>query len=369
MDRGSEEKASERSRWFRRRDKQRNSFDYGIKRRNSSKNIETTIEKEKFTDVPSQDQRKRSSSDQTAAQERLKVPSGVTVRRLSSPEIDAPEVITASLSFQVPNHQKGKPIVPKEPSEIPYIEDMATTDGNRSRRKEVPANSRQRTGSSDSFLGQPITGTMSFQPLCKKTTDKQSHDSVLSSSSADLLSPSARNTPISDILSGTSTPLSGAPSPPPVLSPDSGTPGLSPPPSPPPSLNRRTRRLEQHTARTIPLSHSGSSHTFGPKSSLFQRPSRDNLQAYNSTTNPLTRSRTADTLTDKEEGASAKNSSGGTTAEGAKKYTRRRHTRERAGTTSSQQQSQGAEQTTTAPQVWKRWEIIASDQGDAETFL
>ena len=98
LDRGYEEKSSDRSRWFRRRDKQRNSVDYGIKRRNSDKKIDSAGRKE-VIEVGLQDQRKRSSSDQTAAQERLKIPSGVTVRRLSSPEIDAPEVITASLSF------------------------------------------------------------------------------------------------------------------------------------------------------------------------------------------------------------------------------------------------------------------------------
>lgn len=248
----------------------------------------------------SRDLRHRSSSDQTVTQERLKVPEE-SVRRLSSPEIDACGVITASLKIPVPLQQANIPSsLAKEP-DIPYIEDTILAEEARTRRREGSVTSRPRTGSSDSYLGQPITGTMSFQPLCKKDNEKQSHDSVLSSSSADFLtlSPSPRNTPVSDVMcaSEASSPMSRATSPPVVLSPDSGTPGLSPPPSPPPPLlPRRARRVEQTYSKSTPLAHSAT-HTFGTKAHVYSTSSARGTRdrgAPSGGVAPITRSRTAE---------------------------------------------------------------------------
>ncbi|KAF2368532.1 Rho GTPase-activating protein domain [Trinorchestia longiramus] len=318
FDKPLEEKQVERSRWFRRRDKAspRNSIDYGIRRKGSDKKKSEKPPKreEKISlkrrssidrgrgsgsdSADSRDQRQRSSSDQTVAQERLRVPEE-SLRRLSSPEIDSSGVITASLKIPVPLQQQVVPTSSARESDIPFIEDSVLAEEVRTRRRDTSVNtSRPRTGSSDSYLGQPITGTMSFQPLCKKDIEKQSHDSVLSSSTDMLtLSPSPRNTPVSDVMiaSETSSPLSRATSPPVMLSPDSGTPGLSPPPSPPPLLPRRTRRTDQPVTRSTPLSHSAT-HTFGTKAHIYST-------TYSSSTKeritmqsgqPITRSRTAE---------------------------------------------------------------------------
>lgn len=421
LDKGTDEKATERSRWFRRRDKAspRGSIDHGIRRKesdkkkhqktskNENKGRQSSIDRGRDSgseSADSRDQRQRSSSDQTVTNERLRVPLP-TVRRLSSPEIDACGVITASLKIPVPLQQQNScsPAYSKD-TDIPYIEDTNLAEDVRTRRRDGSVSSRQRTGSSDSYLGQPITGTMSFQPLCNKNGEKQSHDSVLSSSSADMftLSPSPRNTPLSDIIfSETSSPMSRATSPPLVLSPDSGTPGLSPPPSPPPPLlPRRTRRLEQISARSIPLSHSAT-HTYGNKSSmsniaLHSRGTRERGSSRMTSIIPITRSRTAEvpshtvlsqttimsTGTTSENRVCATQSAGtktttdvvsGTT--GVRRYNRRRTTRQRDGPPDSQQQTEQRQPQTTqdgggaSTQLWKRWEIIASDPAEPETFV
>ncbi|XP_018022448.1 uncharacterized protein LOC108678510 isoform X1 [Hyalella azteca] len=316
LDKPAEEKLPERSRWFRRRDKTspRNSIDYGIRRKGSDKKKSDKLSKrderrlsmhrssvDQGNDpTDSRDHRQRSSSDQTAAQERLRVPEE-SLRRLSSPEIDSCGVITASLKIPVPLQQQLIPSTSIRESDIPFIEDSIMAEEARTRRRDSSVNtSRPRTGSSDSYLGQPITGTMSFQPLCKKDVEKQSHDSVLSSSSTDMftLSPSPRNTPVSDFMlaSETSSPMSRATSPPVLLSPDSGTPGLSPPPSPPPLLPRRIRRTGELISRSAPLAHSAT-HTFGTRAHVYSTTSAQDARERSTTQTPqqpITRSRTAE---------------------------------------------------------------------------
>ena len=414
LDRTSEERQhSERPRWFRRREKSsvRKSEDSEYQKQGSdrrkhrketsvtSSSVTTTVTTDTLN--PKNDLRPRSTSDQTITQERLRVPEP-TVRRLSSPELENCGVITASLKIPVPLQQQPVPLEFSKDSNIPYIEDSSLSEEARAKRREVNTanNSRQRTGSNDSFLGQPITGTMSFQPLSKKDGDKQSHDSVLSSSSADVytLSPSPRNTPSSDFLyaSGTSSPLSGAGSPPMWLSPDSGTPGLSPPGSPPPQVRRTRRREDQSTTQPGPLSHSAT-HTFGSKPPNYRRTRERSGSRGASGLVPIGRSRTTDALKVERfltEVASSNDSEGysktgrrgskeeaprvvrGTSRELTgrrmirKRYTGERHTTghlpELGTPTKEDAPLPGADGSS---QLWKRWEIIASDPTEPETFV
>ncbi|XP_076060802.1 uncharacterized protein LOC143036847 isoform X2 [Oratosquilla oratoria] len=358
----------------------------------------------------------RSSSEHTVTHECLRVPEP-TVRRLSSPEIDNTGVITASLRIPVPLHQSQVPLSFAQDTDIPYIEDPSLQSSTHTLteppRKEV---TRQRSGSNDSYLGQPITGTMSFQPLNKKSSDKQSHDSVLSSSSAEVftLSPSLRNTPSSDHLyaSGTSSPLSGTGSPALWLSPDSGTPGLTPPNSPPPNSKRRGEEYRHGRHALQSLAHS-TTHTFGSKPPTT--PAKDKAAMIASTPPskgfgvfPIGRSKTADSIKvekyildlptgqtstfikastssgHREEGSGGSSgsrskedgSSGGREVrrrDSSKKYSRRRYTGERhqTGQLPELAGTSGGGETSTEgqTQLWKRWEIIASDPTEPETFV
>lgn len=423
LDRATDEKLSERSRWFRRRDKTspRRSIDYGIRRKESDKkkydktmkNEEKLISKRQLSidgrlESSSESagfREHRSSSDQSASHGRVISPD-TSGRRLSSPEIDACGVITASLKIPVPMQQNS---YFKEP-DIPYIEDANLMEEVRNRRRDNSA-TRQRTGSSDSYLGQPITGTMSFQPLCNKNGEKQSHDSVLSSSSADMftVSPSPRNTPLSDIMFGSE---SRATSPPIVLSPDSGTPGLSPPPSPPPPLVPRKIHPTEHSSmrRTIQMPHL-TSDSFGTKPSITSTGTREIGGARVSNIIPIARSRTEEltSLSVSHQLRTTTTNSGSNTriithnapaasgtkstpsdaaAVAAKKSTKKRSTRLR-GTTmeslnkSSQELQQHQQRSAdggsshqqpsadggSSHQLWKRWEIIASDPAEPETFV
>ena len=383
------------------------------KQRKEIREISVTVSNNNDSgDGQSDHNRPRSSSEQTITQERLKVPEP-TVRRLSSPELESCGVITASLRIPVPLQQQPAPLEFSKDSNIPYIEEASLSEEARSKRREIPVNnsvttnangSRQRTGSNDSFLGQPITGTMSFQPLSKKDGDKQSHDSVLSSSSADVftLSPSPRNTPSSDFLyaSGTSSPLSGAGSPPLWLSPDSGTPGLSPPSSPPMQARRIRRRPEdQSSTQPTPLTHSAT-HTFGTKPPNHRRTRERSASRGGTGMVPIGRSRTAETLK-AEKYATDVSSATNETAESyyrmgrrgskedankpirgaitrdpsGRRHVRRRYTGERHTTghlpdvdanLKDDSTLQGAEG---PAQLWKRWEIIASDPTEPETFV
>ncbi|XP_063611958.1 uncharacterized protein LOC134785525 [Penaeus indicus] len=419
LDRTSEERQPEKSRWFRKRDKSssRGSEDRNFRREDSDRRRDkgkskdeasvTGSDRRKGTDASGKsrsaskekveslglrnqeeedrgEHRKRSSSDQSVNQERLQVPEP-TVRRLSSPEIDNSGVITASLRIPVPLAQGGGPLAFAQDKEIPFIEDSSTSDDKKNRQRSSPHKgggsprndiARQRSGSSDSYLGQPITGTMSFQPLTKKGGDKQSHDSVLSSSSADIytLSPSPRNTPLSDVYaSGTSSPLSGAGSPPLWLSPDSGTPGLSPPNSPPPQPRRRGELSNN------PIAHSVT-HTFGTKPPATPSKSKSSSSVASHGLFPIGRSKTADnikTVTHHTEGSGttpegrdeiARETRGHRDYGGGRRYTRRRYTGERHPTghlpdMSASNVSEGQ------TQLWKRWEIIASDPTEPETFV
>ncbi|KAK8748139.1 hypothetical protein OTU49_016331 [Cherax quadricarinatus] len=429
-DRTSEERQSEKSRWFRKRDKSspRGSEDRNVRReecerrqREKAKSREAlatvadrrregdtlgkggivSVEKgEKVGPGVSRegedDWVEHCTNEHTSTQEQLRVPEP-TVRRLSSPEIDNSGVITASLRIPVPLGQGG-PLSFTQDTEIPYIEDedkknrhrSSPYKASRSPRSDV---TRQRSGSSDSYLGQPITGTMSFQPLTKKSGDKQSHDSVLSSSSADVftLSPSPRNTPLSDLYaSGTSSPLSRPGSPPHWLSPDSGTPGLSPPNSPPLQPKRRG------DMRNNPLSHSVT-HTFGSKPPATPSKTKISPVVASQGLFPIGRSKTADSIKVElsqsvtrvispdsgESGAGSRRSSRGEEASresraqkepGGRRYIRRRYTGERhvtghlpdlSSATAIDAQPSGEGQT----QLWKRWEIIASDPTEPETFV
>nr|XP_045599838.1 uncharacterized protein LOC123759068 isoform X3 [Procambarus clarkii] len=412
LDRASEERQPEKSRWFRKRDKSssRGSDDRNARREESDRRQR---EKTKRREEASGSDRRRDGAgkpvvgsrasgdgavdweEHTGSQERLRVPEP-TVRRLSSPEIDSSRVITASLRIPVPLGQGG-PLSFTQDTEIPYIED----DDKKNRHRNSPYKTsggctrsdvtRQRSGSSDSYLGQPITGTMSFQPLTKKSGDKQSHDSVLSSSSADVftLSPSPRNTPLSDLYaSGTSSPLSRPGSPPHWLSPDSGTPGLSPPNSPPLQPKRRG------DMRNNPLAHSVT-HTFGSKPPTTPARGKASPTAASQGLFPIGRSKTADIIKvdpshsdarvvghDSAESAGRRSSRGeeasgeGKTQResGGRRYVRRRYTGERhvtghlpdlSGASTRESQPSGEGQT----QLWKRWEIIASDPTEPETFV
>ncbi|XP_042209214.1 uncharacterized protein LOC121857291 [Homarus americanus] len=431
LDRTSEERQPEKSRWFRKRDKSssRGSEDRNMRREESDrrqreknknrdessasgtdrrrggdtggKSRKTTIEKvetlgPRVSGEGEDEWGGHRPSEHISTQERLRVPEP-TVRRLSSPEIDNSGVITASLRIPVPLSQGG-PLSFTQDSEIPYIEDgeekknrhrSSPYKGSGSQRSDV---TRQRSGSSDSYLGQPITGTMSFQPLTKKGGDKQSHDSVLSSSSADVftLSPSPRNTPLSDLYaSGTSSPLSRPGSPPHWLSPDSGTPGLSPPNSPP--LHPRRRG----DLRNNPLAHSVT-HTFGSKPPTTPK-TRASPIAVSQGLFPIGRSKTADSIkvemypsdigvTNPDSGEGGIVNRRGSRADeaaregrpqresGGRRYVRRRYTGERhvtghlpdlSGSITNEPQPSGEGQT----QLWKRWEIIASDPTEPETFV
>ncbi|XP_068219556.1 uncharacterized protein RhoGAP102A isoform X2 [Palaemon carinicauda] len=425
LDRTSEERQPEKSRWFRKRDKSssRGSEEKSSRREESDKkqkeklrNKDESGDKKKGVETASKkrpgstekancedrgEHRPRSSSEQTVNQERLRVPEP-TVRRLSSPEIDNSGVITASLKIPVPLSQASGHLTRSHETEIPFTEDGLGGDDKKKLYRSSPNKdggsqrsdmTRQRSGSSDSYLGQPITGTMSFQPLNKKGGDKQSHDSVLSSSSADVftLSPSPRNTPLSDLYaSGASSPLSRTGSPPLWLSPDSGTPGLSPPNSPPPQTRRRGE------SRNNPIAHSVT-HTFGTKPP--STPSKTKGAPSSGTSHglfPIGRSKTADsikvesyqseistTVSPESEGdkGNRKGIHGDVAREvkghkesSGKRYTRRRYTGERHPTghlpdvsagTHSDAPSSGEGQT----QLWKRWEIIASDPTEPETFV
>ncbi|KAK7079247.1 hypothetical protein SK128_006074, partial [Halocaridina rubra] len=423
LDRTSEERQPEKTRWFRKRDKSssRGSEEKISRREESERKRDKTkskdeishrsSDKKKCADMgtkkrPSStekgegeeekgEHRPRSSSEQSVTQERLRVPEP-TVRRLSSPEIDNSGVITASLKIPVPLTQASGPFSLAHESDVPYIEDVddkkkrflsSPNKDSGSQRSDV---TRQRSGSSDSYLGQPITGTMSFQPLTKRGGDKQSHDSVLSSSSADVftLSPSPRNTPLSDLYaSGASSPLSRTGSPPLWLSPDSGTPGLSPPNSPPPQPRRRG------DSRNIPTAHS-LTHTFGLKPPTT--PSK--IKGSSTTTShglfPIGRSKTADSLkvenlqadvtAGPEEGGGGGVRKGSRIEEPAretrvqkdssgKRYTRRKYTGEHHQTGHLPEVSRGTRSdiptTEGQTQLWKRWEIIASDPTEPETFV
>jgi len=327
----------------------------------------------------------RSSSDQTVTSERLRVPEP-SVRRLSSPEIDNAGVITASLRIPVPlnqGQQTSAPLSFTQDSDIPFI-DTSHNDGSRVSKKSPQSISsstnkegkgditRQRSGSNDSYLGQPITGTMSFQPLNKKVGDKQSYDSVLSTSSADAftLSPSPRNTPSSDLLygSGTSSPLSGAGSPPPYISPDSGTPGLSPPNSPPPITRRRGHHIITHSV----------THTFGTRNSTPLKSRISQTQQTSTGMFPMGRSKTAESFQMKDTPSRESGDFSSNVIDkvaGRVRQPRRRYATERHPTshlpdlsdieTRETQQPSGDTQT----QLWKRWEIIASDPTEPETFV
>ncbi|KAK4290133.1 hypothetical protein Pmani_036952 [Petrolisthes manimaculis] len=406
LSREFDERPAEKTRWFRKRDKSGVRSSRGSRGEDGSGRARLSTDK---SDGAGEDEEGWSE----IGPGRLRVPEP-TVRRLSSPEIDSSGVITASLRIPVPLSQQTPislapppqtsvaPSASQDPS-IPFIEDG--TEKKHRQRKTAQQSSgtvrgeagRQRSGSSDSYLGQPITGTMSFQPLSKKGGDKRSHDSVLSSSSADVftLSPSPRNTPLSDQYpSGTSSPLSRPGSPPSWLSPDSGTPGLSPPNSPP--LQPRRRGGE---TRPSPITHS-ITHTFGSS-----RPTSVSSKSKTSSTGsgvtqgifPIGRSRTVDSFrvetgqgdtwtsgSGAGNGAtgsgrrSSRGEDGGGKGEGGssamKRYTRRRYTGERHPTghlpdlpphpqTDTQTHTEGQ------TQLWKRWEIIASDPTEPETFV
>ncbi|RXG70054.1 hypothetical protein Avbf_01193 [Armadillidium vulgare] len=392
--------ASERSRWFRRREKTSPKEEKLILRQGSDKNKDkttttatsttttTTIRsdstrskevmntQELTTDLAT-DRRNRTLQEQ----EKLKVPEP-SVRRLSSPEIDTFGVITASLKIHVPLQQQSTIAFSKE-SDTTYVEETNLSEEAKLRLKDgtVSVSSRQRTGSNDSFLGQPITGSMSFQPLCKKDGDKQSYDSVLSSSSIGVytMSPSERNTPSSDFhcASGTSSPMSaGALSPPLWLSPDSGTPGLSPPSSPPPQ-RRRSRKVDESGPKPVPLAHSAT-HTFGSKPIAPLRV-REKSRVQPA---PIGRSRTTDSMKVEEtldhkvietrtriDGSRSRNN---TEKETNKKYTRKRYSAERHHTGHLPEipsHNVRASTTESTTQLWKRWEIIASDPTEPETFV
>lgn len=409
---------SERTRWFRRRDKSspKTPEEKSLTRQGSDKIRDKSSVKRQAV----KDRERLSSQNSIDSQtdlrgttilgdhEKLKVPEP-SVRRLSSPEIDSLGVITASLKIPVPLHQQPSSLAFAQETDIPYIEESNLTEEAKLRLREsgpatsAGAASRQRTGSDDSFLGQPITGNMSFQPLSKKDKDKRSNDSVLSSSSMGVftMSPSERNTPTSDFpfTSETSSPMSGAFSPPLWLSPDSGTPGLSPPSSPPPQ-RRRSRRREEAAAtplitsvKQIPLSHSAT-HTFGSKPTA---PPRTRDKAPRIQQIPIGRSRTAEGLK-LEEGLGAApqlsetrsrdetvrplrtsvgpptgaSSGGSVDKDGTKKYTRRRYTAERHHTGHLPEvpySPSRAGASENASQLWKRWEIIASDPTEPETFV
>ncbi|CAL4130521.1 unnamed protein product, partial [Meganyctiphanes norvegica] len=420
LDRTSEERQPEKSRWFRKREKsstrghsdkyhrreeaEQKSKDR-IKSKEEANGRRRSFDTRKSGRPPSLDKggntgvivvggekekeykrSSRSSSDQTVTNERLRVPEP-TVRRLSSPEIDNAGVITASLRIPVPlsqGQQTSAPLAFTQDSDIPYIEDTSHNNSSRHGKKsphKIPSSTnkeskgditRQRSGSNDSYLGQPITGTMSFQPLNKKGGDKQSYDSVLSTSSADAftLSPSPRNTPSSDILyaSGTSSPLSGAGSPPPYISPDSGTPGLSPPNSPPPV----TRRRGQHV-----ISHSVT-HTFGTRNAAPLKSRISQTQQTSTGMFPMGRSKTSDSFPIKDAPSRDSGDFSRSVVEkggGRVRHPRRRYATERHPTghlpdlsdieTREAQQQSGDTQT----QLWKRWEIIASDPTEPETFV
>ncbi|XP_071545387.1 uncharacterized protein RhoGAP102A isoform X2 [Panulirus ornatus] len=431
LDRTSEERQPEKTRWFRKREKSssRGSDDRNMRRDESDRRQREKAKCRDELSASGSDRRRGKDlveksrmmsgekeglkprlletgedewgehhfGEHIGSQERLRVPEP-TVRRLSSPEIDSSGVITASLRIPVPLSQGG-PLSFTQDTEIPYIEDgedkknrhrSSPYKGGGSPRGDV---TRQRSGSSDSYLGQPITGTMSFHPLTKKGGDKQSHDSVLSSSSADVftLSPSPRNTPLSDLYaSGTSSPLSRPSSPPHWLSPDSGTPGLSPPNSPPLQPRRRG------DVRNNPLAHSVT-HTFGSKPPSTPSKIKASPTVATQGLFPIGRSKTADSIkvemfqTDTvntgpvggEGGRGTRRSSRGEEVHregkihresGGRRYVRRRYTGERhqtgqlpdlSSTAKSESQPSGEGQT----QLWKRWEIIASDPTEPETFV
>ena len=164
--------------------------------------------------------------------------------RTSSPEMED-SIITASLKITVPlskQQQHTGSTFALNLDDIPYIEDIHGGDDESKKyidrrhqssphisEKHDPkpvttspttkVDSRQRSGSNDSYLGQPITGSMTFQPIQNTVPQlKQSHDSAFGTGeSADFASsPSLRNTPSSDLLcvSGGSTPISaGSPHP------------------------------------------------------------------------------------------------------------------------------------------------------------
>lgn len=305
----------------------------------------------------------------------LRVPEGAAPRRLSSPEIDRAGVITASLRIPVP--LSAPPRTHEDATEAARHrgsghrsgaghgagggQGSAGTAGSGS----GSGSGRQRSGSSDSYLGQAITAAMTFQPLSKKGGDRLSHDSVLSSSSADAftLSPSPRNTPLSDLsASGASSPLSRTGSPPPWLSPDSGTPGLSPPSSPPVQTRRRAEpRLTTTTAS------SSASTAARPATSARVTKLSPAGQSQPQGVFPLGRSRTADHIRPEAEQAE-----GGGTRRGAagRRYTRRRYTGERHPTGQLPDLSgDGAAAGEAHATLWKRWEIIASDPTEPETTV
>lgn len=395
LEKGLDFELPEKSRWFRKRDKTSPKEEKQISRQGSEKKsskskiiMKTDIQtRERISSQDSIDGLERKmKGDQSIPPERLRVPEP-SVRRLSSPEIDNIEVITASLKIPVPLQQQVSSISFTRETESPYTENITAEEAKQRLRRDS-SGSRQRTGSNDSYLGQPITGTMSFQPLTKRDGEKQSNDSVLSSSSMGVytMSPSERNTPNSDIHCASET------SSPSWLSPDSGTPGLSPPNSPPSQRRKNGRSGDQPLKAAVSLAYSPQQMQGGRTQQSVQKvreKSHKRIQQPQMQGTQLMRSRTTDALKieesaevgrvhceirNREEGTRMarigfSQTGGGADKDSNKRYTRRRYSGQRHHTGHLPEISPRPASTESSTQLWKRWEIIASDPTEPETFV